>query len=103
MDLPVGILKDGVPAHLHITLVNHNSCIYFTSHLDLNLVGDIAWLLELLLEVLTLPLIVPAVGDRLPGYLGVGDPGILPLSDPGVVVDKENPAISVDSLLPTLR
>ena len=73
------------------------------SHLNFYLVGDVARLLELLLEILVLPLVVPTVWDGLSSYLRVGYPGIFPLSDSGVVVNKEDPAVSVDSLLPTLR
>ncbi len=85
LDLPVRVLQDGRPPHL-----------------DLELVRDVVGLLELLLKILVLALVVPVVGDGGAGDRRVGDPGVLPLGLTSVVVDKEDPAVGVDALLPTL-
>ena len=69
-------------------------------HLDFNLVGDIARLLQLLLQILVFPLVISTIGNSLASYLGVGDPGVLPLGHSVVVVNEEDPAVRVNSLLP---
>ena len=71
-------------------------------YLDFYFIRDVTRFLELLLEVFILPLVVPAVGDGLARYLGVGYPRILPLRHPIVVVNEEYSAVSVHPLLPSL-
>merc|ERR1719167_1382683 len=85
MNMTVGIFQDRISLNLNF-----------------NFVGYVARLLKLLLEILVLSLIVPRIGNSLPGNLRVGYPGVLPLRDSCVVVDKENPAVRVNSLLPSL-
>ena len=72
-------------------------------HLDFNLVGDVTGLFELLLEILVFTFIISTVGHSLASDLGVGDPGVLPLRHSVVVVNEEDPAVRVNSLLPALR
>ena len=85
LDLPVRVLQDVLPADL-----------------DLELVGHARGLLQLTLQVVVLPFVVPVVGNGWSCDARVGDARIFPLRDPGVVVDEEDPAVGVDPLLPTV-
>ena len=105
MNLTVRVLQNSVPPHLNmryfITMLTtlkicSSACLYFY------LVGNITRFLELLFEVFILPLVISAVGHGLARDLRVGDAGVLPLRHPVVVVNEEDPAVGVDSLLPAL-
>ena len=107
MNLTVRVLQNSVPPHLNIGNIItmpmltaftkcSSACLYFY------LVGNITRFLELLFEVFILPLVISAVGHGLARDLRVGDAGVLPLRHPVVVVDEEDPAVGVDSLLPAL-
>ena len=105
MNLTVRVLQNSVPPHLNIRymitmLTAFKKCS--SARLYFYLVGNITRFLELLFEVFILPLVISAVGHGLARDLRVGDAGVLPLRHPVVVVNEEDPAVRVDSLLPAL-
>ena len=104
MNLTVRVLQNSVPPHLNIRNIITITALKICSsaRLYFYLVGNITRFLELLFEVFILPLVISAVGHGLARDLRVGDAGVLPLRHPVVVVDEEDPAVGVDSLLPAL-
>ena len=88
------------PSHKTNTL-RHINVILSMCHLNFYFIWNITRFLELLFEVLVLPLVISAVGHSLASDLGIGNTRVLPLSHSTIVVDEEDSPVRVNSLFPT--